>query len=136
MPRRHQARIVALKSLYEVDLTGHDPDKVIERRLLFAELGPELETLAQSILAGTLAAREEADSLIYRLAPTYPVDQLAPVDRNILRLAIYEIIHDNKVPVRVAINEAVELAKEFGSDGSAKFINGVLSSVAALAQRE
>lgn len=136
MPKRHQARIVALKSLYEVDLTGHSADAVVERRLLNAELSPELEALSRAMLNGTLAARDEVDALIHRLAPTYPVEQLAPVDRNILRLAIYEIIHDNNVPVRVAINEAVELAKEFGSDSSAKFINGVLSSVAAIAQRD
>ncbi|MDV2990184.1 MAG: transcription antitermination factor NusB [Dehalogenimonas sp.] len=136
MPKRHQARIVALKSLFEIDLTGHPAEEVIDRQLETAELTAEIALLARAMVTGTLENLEEADGIIQRLAPAYPVTQMAPVDRNILRLAIYEVLHDNNVPVRVAINEAVELAKEFGADSSAKFINGVLSTVSTLTQRE
>ena len=79
--------------------------------------------------------RENIDRSIHKHAPAWPVDQIAIIDRNILRLAIYEILFDNKVPVKVAINEAIELAKTFGSENSAKFINGVLGSVSALTSR-
>jgi len=109
---------------------------VLERQLASNELEAENEVFARALVAGTLEHQAESDGIIARLAPAYPVSQLAPIDRNILRLAIYELLHDNNVPVRVAINEAVELAKDFGADNSAKFINGVLSSVATLVQRE
>jgi N utilization substance protein B len=76
--------------------------------------------------------REKIDDTIRQTAPAWPLDQVAAVDRNILRLAIYEILIDNRVPMRAAINEAVELAKEFGGENSPKFINGVLGSVSLL----
>ena len=78
---------------------------------------------------------QKIDSTIKEFAPAWPIDQISIVDRNILRLAIDEILIDNKVPVKVAINEAVELAKKFGGDHSSKFVNGVLGSVSALAKR-
>lgn len=136
MPKRHQARIVVLKALFEIDLTGHPVDEVIDRQISTSELPDDLAVFVRSMVTGSLEVCEQADSLIQRLAPAYPVAQMAPVDRNILRLAIYEVLHDNSVPVRVAINEAVELAKEFGADSSAKFINGVLSTVSTLTQRD
>ena len=101
-----------------------------------ADLPAENDVFARALVEGTLKHQAEADGIITRLAPAYPVSQLSPIDRNVLRLAIYELFHDNNVPVRVAINEAVELAKEFGSESSAKFVNGVLSSVATLVQRD
>ncbi|MEN8614328.1 transcription antitermination factor NusB [Dehalogenimonas sp. THU2] len=136
MTNRHDARVLSLKSLYELDMTHHSMDKVIELQVAAVALPTDQETFARAVISSTLQKQEEIDELIHRLAPTYPVLQMAPIDRNILRLAIYEILHDNSVPVRVAINEAVELAKEFGSDSSAKFINGVLSTVATLARRD
>ncbi|AKG53873.1 transcription termination protein NusB [Dehalogenimonas sp. WBC-2] len=135
MANRRNARILALKVLYEVDLSHHQMEKVLEQQLVSGELEPESESFARALVAGTVRQQTEADELIHRLAPNYPVSQMAAIDRNVLRLAIYEVLHDNNVPVRVAINEAVELAKIFGSDSSAKFINGVLSSVATLVQR-
>jgi N utilization substance protein B len=136
MSKRHEARALALKVLYEVDMAHHTPEAVLERQFASSELEAENEVFARALVAGTLENQAEADGIIARLAPAYPVSQLATIDRNILRLAIYELLHDNNVPVRVAINEAVELAKEFGADSSAKFINGVLSSVATLVQRQ
>ena len=79
--------------------------------------------------------QEEIDGNIHRFAPTWPVEQLSAIDRNILRLAISEILFDNRVIIKVAINEAVELAKKFGSESSSKFVNGVLGSISALAER-
>jgi len=84
---------------------------------------------ARGLIEGVLAQQDEIDRVIARAAPAWPVDQLAPIDRNILRLAIREMLGDNGTPVRAVINEAVELAKSFGSDNSAKFINGVLGSI-------
>ena len=136
MSKRHDARALALKVLYEVDMARHTAELVLERQFASIEIEPENEVFARALVAGALEHQAEADSIITRLAPAYPVSQLSPIDRNILRLAIYELLHDNNVPVRVAINEAVELAKDFGADNSAKFINGVLSSVATLSQRE
>ncbi|PPD58565.1 transcription antitermination factor NusB [Dehalogenimonas etheniformans] len=135
MTKRHEARTLALKVLFESDVAHHDPSVVLERQLASSELEAENQVFTRTLVEGTEANKLEADGIIGRLAPSYPVAQLAPIDRNILRLAIYELLHDNTVPVRVAINEAVELAKDFGSDSSAKFINGVLSSVATLVQR-
>ena len=136
MTKRHEARALALKVLYEADLAHHDPAVVLDRQLDSSELEAENQVFARALVEGTESNKAEADGIIARLAPAYPVAQLSPIDRNVLRLAIYELLHDNNVPVRVAINEAVELAKDFGSDSSAKFINGVLSSVATLVQRQ
>lgn len=136
MTKRHEARALALKVLYEADVARHAAAEVLERHMESDELEGDNQVFARALVEGAIEHQAEADSLITRLAPAYPVSQLAPIDRNILRLAIYELLHDNCVPVRVAINEAVELAKDFGSDNSAKFINGVLSSVATLIQRQ
>jgi N utilization substance protein B len=92
----------------------------------------EVAVFARELVAGVLENRERIDAVIARAAPAYPVEQLAVVDRNILRLAIHEVLMNNETPVRAAINEAVELAKKFGSDSSARFVNGVLGSVSAM----
>ncbi|APV44667.1 N utilization substance protein B [Dehalogenimonas formicexedens] len=136
MTKRHEARALALKVLYEADVARHDPAVILDRQLVSSDLEAENQVFARGLVEGAQSNKAEADGIITRLAPAYPVAQLSPIDRNILRLAIYELLHDNTVPVRVAINEAVELAKDFGSDSSAKFINGVLSSVATLVQRQ
>lgn len=86
-------------------------------------------------MSGVLENKETIDKTISDTAPAFPVEQMAAVDRNILRLAIYELLIDNKVPMRAAINEAVELAKEFGGENSPRFINGVLGSVSVLTTR-
>jgi N utilization substance protein B len=86
-------------------------------------------------VTGVLAHREQIDKTIENTAPAFPLDQVAVIDRNILRLAIYEILIDNRVPMRAAINEAVELAKDFGGENSSRFINGVLGSVSVLTTR-
>ncbi len=92
------------------------------------ELPPEGEQFARGVVMGTLAHKGEIDALISRVAPEWPVEQLAIVDRNILRIALYELRHAADVPIKVAINEAVELAKMFGSDTAPRFVNGVLGA--------
>jgi len=132
---RHKARMLALQALYEVDSVARRPEIVIERLLTEADLSQEISEFSRDLVSGTAKNRDEIDRSIQKFAPAWPVEQLAIVDRNILRLAIFEILFDNKVPVKVVINEAVELAKTFGSESSAKFINGVLGSVSAIADR-
>ncbi len=128
-PRRHDARVVALQALYEWDTVGHDIGSALARQLGRWQFSAEIQALAQELVQGVVSHQGEMDEIIKRFAPVYPVAQLSPIDRNILRLAIFEILYHNKAQVKVAINEAVELAKEFGSDSSSKFINGVLGSV-------
>lgn len=131
--RRRKSRVIALQALYERDTVGHAPDDTIARLLEHQPVSPEVERFARELVQGVLENRERIDGLIRGTAPAWPLEQIPPVDRNILRLAIYEIVIDNKVPMRAAINEAVELAKEFGGENSPKFINGVLGSVSILA---
>ncbi|OGO18834.1 MAG: transcription antitermination factor NusB [Chloroflexi bacterium RBG_16_50_11] len=132
---RHKARMLALQALYEVDSVARPLEMVTERLLAEANLSQENIEFVRELVGGTIKNREEIDRSIKKFAPAYPVEQLALIDRNILRLAIFEILFDNEVPVKVAVNEAVELAKTFGSETSAKFINGVLGSVSAIAGR-
>jgi N utilization substance protein B len=131
--RRRKARVLALQALYEIDAVGHAPEDAMARLL---EAGPaprEAEAFARELVRGVLDEQERIDEVIRTTAPAWPLEQIAAIDRNILRLAIYEILIDNRVPMRAAINEAVELAKEFGGETSPKFINGVLGSVSLLA---
>jgi N utilization substance protein B len=132
---RRKARELALQALYEIDLAGHSSDGVISRIIEENTLTPEGAAFTRELLDGVVENREKIDQQIRHFAPVWPLDQMAIVDRNILRLAIYELLHNNKVPVKVAINEAVELAKSFGADSSPRFINGVLSSISTLAKR-
>lgn len=122
---RRRARALALQVLYEVDLTGHAWRGALEQQ----GGGATDDEQAAHWVEGVLAHRDELDALIRRHAPVYPVEQLAVVDRNILRLALYELRHEPETPVRVVVNEAVELAKSFGGDSSPRFVNGVLGAV-------
>ena len=138
---RRRARTLALQVLYESDITRHDEEEVLDRLAGEAESEAETEEAAPSREA-VAYAREHVkgvrsqpgaiDALNQEAAPTWPLSQIAKVDRNVLRIAIYEVLFNNvAVPPKVAINEAVELAKAFGSESSAKFINGVLGTVAS-----
>jgi N utilization substance protein B len=132
---RRKARILALQALYEVDATGHSPDETVARLLVDAGFSEENAAFVRGLVNGVIRNMEDIDRNIQNFAPAWPVGQIPKIDRNILRLAIFEILLDNKVPVKVSVNEAVELAKMFGSDSSPKFINGVLGSVSELACR-
>jgi N utilization substance protein B len=126
---------VALQVLFERDTVGHALDESIERITESERVAAGAKEFAAELVAGVRENHDRIDEIIEETAPAFPIDQLAAIDRNILRLAIYEIVIDNKVPMRAAINEAIELAKQFGGDNSPKFINGVLGSVSLLAAR-
>jgi transcription antitermination protein NusB len=130
MKARTRARGIALQALYEIDLTGHPPARVLQERL---EEDPQPEEMAEfirQILFGVFPLREQLDGVISRYAPEWPLDQIAAIDRNILRIAAWEFTVQRDTPVKVAINEAVELAKVYGSDSAPRFVNGVLGSLA------
>jgi transcription antitermination protein NusB len=129
---RHKAREVALQILYEIDLAGHSPEEVLRNILDQTEVSEEVDNFVKELVNGVVSNRDQIDQNIRDFAPAWPLEQISAVDRNILRLAIFEILLDNKIPVKVAINEAVELAKTFGSDNSSRFINGVLGSISTL----
>ena len=133
--KRRKARIAALQALFELDSVGHQPEQTIARQLESGPLSAEVKQFAEELVKGVLAHKEQIDKTIENTAPAFPLDQLAVIDRNILRLAIYEVLIDNRVPMRAAINEAVELAKDFGGEKSPRFINGVLGSVSVLTTR-
>jgi N utilization substance protein B len=133
--KRRKARIIALKALYEMDTVAHEPADILARLLEEAAALPDVAAFAQELVTGVRAHQQEIDEIIRQKAPAWPLEQVAVVDRNILRLAIYEILLDNRVPVRAAINEAVELAKAFGGESSPKFVNGVLGAVSLMATR-
>jgi transcription antitermination protein NusB len=130
---RRRARIIALQTLYEVDSADHSPGTALAYRLDDDPLPPEGASFAQQLVNGVIEHRPMLDELIRRYAPEWPLDQMAIIDRNILRIAIYEFGPGELTPVKVAINEAVELSKLFGSESSPRFINGVLG---ALVDRE
>jgi N utilization substance protein B len=127
-PRR-KARVAALQALYEADVSGHDPRAALDRLSQEAELTDAQREFAEELLTGVIEHRDAIDDVIRQAAPQWPVAQIAAIDRNVLRLAIREILMNNGAPIRAAINEAVELAKMYGSDNSARFVNGVLGSV-------
>jgi N utilization substance protein B len=128
---RRKARVGALQALYEVDSVGHDVAEVLERQMEDEPLEEESAIFMKELVEGVLSNEGDIDGVIEIYAPAWPVAQMALIDRNILRLAIFEILFNNKVPVKVVINEAVELAKTFGGDNTPKFINGVLGTVSA-----
>ena len=132
---RRKARALALQALYEVDSAGHEVEGVVNQLLARGGLSEENADFTRELVSGVIQHKAKIDLNIQSLAPAWPLEQIPVVDRNILRLAIFEILLDNKVPVKVAINEAVELAKTFGSDNSSRFVNGVLGSVSALVSR-
>ena len=130
MKVRRRARSAALKALYELDTTQHPPGIVLAQRLAEEALTPEAEAFTRQLVTGVLEHRAELDELIQRYAPEWPIDQMAVVDRNVLRIAIYEFDIARITPLKVAINEAVEMAKIYGADSAPRFINGVLGSLA------
>jgi N utilization substance protein B len=130
MKPRTRARSLALQVLYEVDIANHPPADVFRARLEEMPLSDELSDFARQIIFGVLPRTSNLDQLIAKYAPEWPFDQVAAIDRNILRIALWEFAVYHETPVKVAINEAVELAKQFGSDSTPRFVNGVLGALA------
>jgi N utilization substance protein B len=128
---RRRARAVALQTLFEVDMTAHDPERVLQQRVVDCDTEHDGVEFARHLVEGVLGNLSEIDPLISEIAPEWPLAQMSPVDRNILRIAIFEMNYDPDIPVKVAINEAVELAKLFGSESSRRFVNGALGTLAS-----
>ena len=126
---RRRARALVMQSLYEADAVEHSALDVLDGRLSEIGLSQKDAAFARGMLEGIFANAAEIDKIIATFAPGWPISQMAVVDRNILRMAIYEIMVSQETPPRVAVNEAVELAKAFGADSAPRFINGVLGSV-------
>lgn len=136
MKLRRRARIAVLQALYEADVAHHPAGEALDRRLQEEALPQVVERFARTLLAGVVRHHRELNQLIARYAPEWPLDQMAVIDRNILRMALYELGDPSlQTPTKVAINESVELAKLFGSDSSPRFVNGVLGAVIAEAGR-
>jgi transcription antitermination protein NusB len=134
--QRRQARIVTLLSLFESDSVNHDPLMVTNRYIETFDLSADVARFTRNLVMGVIGSRDKLDALISGAASSWPVDQMAKVDKNILRLAIFEILFNNDVPTKAAINEAIELAKSFGSDSSSRFVNGVLGAIVAQQAKE
>ena len=132
---RHQARVIAFQALCEIDSTGHDEQTSVGHLLEETPIPDEHAAFSRELVRGVAGHLAEIDEHISRFAPAWPLEQMAVVDKSALRLAIFEMLLDNRVPVKVAINEAVELAKTFGSESSSRFVNGVLGAASALADR-
>lgn len=130
MKPRTRARSLALQVLYEVDIAHHAPADIYRLRLEETPLADDLSEFARQIIFGVLPLTETLDQIIARYAPEWPLDQIAAIDRNILRMALWEFAVSQETPIKVAINEAVELAKQFGSDSAPRFVNGVLGALA------
>lgn len=130
MKPRTRARGLALQALYEVDIVAHPPGEVWEQRVADADLDDDLAKFAHQILFGVLPLTTVLDEFIARHAPEWPLDQVATIDRNIIRIALWEFAVYQQTPIKVAINEAVELAKVYGSESTPRFVNGVLGSLA------
>jgi len=126
---RRQARMVALQTLYEYDIAHHPPVEVLERHREERHLPPKVIEYASELVIGVCDHLADIDAHIQSAAPEWPLQQMARIDKNILRLAIYEILFNTTVPAKAAINEAVELAKQFGSDTASRFVNGVLGTI-------
>ena len=128
---RRKARVLALQALYELDCTKHKGEEILAHLAAEKTLAQEGLSFSEELVQGVLQNKPKLDELVEHFAPAFPAKQMSIIDRNILRLAIFEILFNNKTPLKVAINEAVELAKSFGSDSSPRLINGVLGSIAA-----
>lgn len=129
MKSRTKARGIALQVLYEYDIVGHSIEDALLARFADEKLELKLENFVREIVYGVTPIVEKLDEVITEHAPEWPLDQVATIDRNILRIALWEFAVAKITPIKVAINEAIELAKLFGSDSSSRFVNGVLGSL-------
>ena len=131
MQVRRQARIAAWQALFEIDSVHHPVGIVIQARIAGVDMPLDGQAFLRKVVRGVLEHQEYLDKLISKYAPEWPIEQMAIIDRNILRIALFEFLVDGSTPPKVAINEAVELAKSFGSDSSRRFVNGVLGTLLA-----
>ena len=136
MGKRHQARELALKVLFQLEGTDDDPEEVLRYHATEGAATPDITNFARQLVRGVLANREKLDAMLTETSEHWKLDQMAKVDRVILRIAVYEIAIDRQVPTKAAINESIELAKTFSGDEAGRFVNGILGRVAATAAAE
>ncbi len=129
MKPRTRARSIALETLYEMDLSSHQPGDILSNRLEESNVDASLADFARRIVFGVLKLIPDLDLMIAKHAPEWPLDQVAIIDRNILRIALWEMVFDPSTPIKVVINEAIELGKLYGSDATSRFVNGVMGSL-------
>ena len=133
MGKRHQARELALKVLFQLEGTDDDPEEVLGYHASENGATDDITNFARQLVRGVLANRERLDAILSETSEHWKLDQMAKVDRVILRIAVYEIAIERKVPTKAAINESIELAKTFSGDDAGRFVNGILGRVAATA---
>ncbi|HKW60146.1 MAG TPA: transcription antitermination factor NusB [Candidatus Dormibacteraeota bacterium] len=131
--KRHQARELALKVLFQLEGTDDDAEETLSYHASENAAPEDVADFARQLVQGVLANRERLDAILSETSEHWRLEQMAKVDRVILRIAIYEIAIDRKVPTKAAINESIELAKTFSGDEAGRFVNGVLGRVAATA---
>ncbi|MEA3272781.1 MAG: transcription antitermination factor NusB [Patescibacteria group bacterium] len=132
MSSRHLSRTIAMQSLYEWDFKDEDKSKltqIVDHNISEFAPGIKDSSFIHDLVKGIIDNLEEIDKTIQKYAPQWPIDQITLVDRNVLRLGVYELVFYKSTPSRVAINEAIEVAKSFGGESSGKFINGVLGAI-------
>ena len=131
--KRHQARELALKVLFQLEGTGDDPEEVLQYHATENGATEDIANFARELVRGVLDNQEKLDAILSDASEHWKLEQMAKVDRVILRIAVYEIAIDRKVPTKAAINESIELAKTFSGDDAGRFVNGILGRVAATA---
>lgn len=131
MSNRHLARTIAVQTLYQWDFNGKNSNVLAILQQNKDSFAPDFEDggFMEHLISGVISNQQKIDDLITKFAPEWPLDQITIVDRNVLRLGIFELRFDDGIPAKVAINEAIELAKAFGGESSGKFVNGVLGAV-------
>jgi N utilization substance protein B len=133
MGKRHQARELALKVLFQLEGSDDDPEEVLRYHASEGAFSEESTAFARQLVGGVIANGDKLDAILSETSEHWKLDQMAKVDRIILRIAVYEIAIDRKVPTKAAINESIELAKTFSGDEAGRFVNGILGRVAATA---
>ena len=131
MGKRHQARELALKTLFQLEGAADETEEVLRYHAFEGAATSDVATFALQLVEGVIANREKLDAILSEASDHWKLDQMAKVDRIILRIAVYEIAIDRRVPTKAAINESIELAKTFSGDESGRFVNGILGRVAA-----
>jgi len=131
--KRHHARELALKVLFQLEGTGDDPEEVLRYHASESGASDDITNFARQLVRGVLDNQARLDAILSEASENWKLGQMAKVDRAILRIAVYEIAIDRKVPTKAAINESIELAKTFSGEDAGRFVNGILGRVAATA---
>ena len=129
MGSRRKARELALQMLFQKDLSGNEPASIIKTFEDLEKAKPNIRDFAIRVFHGTLENMEKIDAMIVEQADNWRIERMAVVDRNIIRMSIYEFLHENDTPKLVIVDEAIEIAKKFGTDKSSQFINGILDGI-------